>query len=170
MVQTEEMHMALRNQGIVENRNRGPKFGLLVSTAVASMALASCTTAAPQGAVSFANAQSALENGRIDRAISHAEAAVLAEPRNSGFRALLGAAYLESGRFQSAATAFGEAIELGDSDPRTFLSFALASVAVGDNATAVNVLAQNADAIPTCLLYTSPSPRDLSTSRMPSSA
>ena len=54
-----------------------------------------------------------------------------ADPRNAGYRAVLGAAYLETGRFASAATAFGDALDLGDQDPRTVLSYALAKVATG---------------------------------------
>jgi len=135
--------MARRNKGFT-----GPKIGLFMSTALASLALAGCAGSAPPAELSFSKAQSALEDGRADRAITHAEAAVLAEPRNSGYRALLGAAYLESGRFQSAATAFGDAIELGDSDPRTVLSYALAQVASGNNAEALTKLAEHEAVIP----------------------
>ena len=117
--------MASRNQGFTESASKGTKFGLFVSTALASFALASCAASAPPAQLSYSKAQAALEDGKIDRAIQHAEAAVLAEPRNPGFRALLGAAYLEAGRFNSASTAFGEAIELGNTDSRTVLSYAL---------------------------------------------
>jgi Flp pilus assembly protein TadD len=113
----------------------GPKaqrLALIVSTALAGLALAGCsTTAAPRADVSFSSAQVALGKGQVDKAISHAEAAVMADPRNPGFRALLGAAYLEAGRFDAAATSFGDALELGDENPRTVLSFALAKIALG---------------------------------------
>ncbi len=156
MVNLGEMHMARSNQGRVQSQASGskdsathaPKFGLFVSTALASMVLASCAASAPAAEASFAKAQSALEDGRGDRAVVHAEAAVLAEPRNAGYRAVLGAAYLEEGRFQSAATAFGEAIELGDSDSRTILSYALAKIATGDNGAALSKLAQHEASIP----------------------
>ncbi len=119
----------------------GPKFALAVTTALASVALAGCTTnAAPRAESSFQKAQVALEKGQVDKAIAHAESAVLAEPRNPGFRALLGAAYLEGGRFASAATSFNDALELGDSDPRTVLSYALAEVALGNNGAAIEAL------------------------------
>ncbi len=122
-------------------RMYGPKIGLIMTTALASVALAGCTaSAAPRAETSFNKAQAALEKGKADKAIKHAEAAVLAEPRNSGFRALLGAAYLEAGRFEAAATSFGDAIELGDQDPRTVLSYALAKTAIGDQASAIEVL------------------------------
>ena len=135
--------MARRNKGFT-----GPRIALFMSTALASVALAGCTSAAPPAESSFAKAQAALSSGKIDRAITHAEAAVLAEPRNAGYRALLGAAYLEAGRFQSAATAFGEAMELGDTDTRTVLSYVLAKVATGDNASALAVLSEHQTSIP----------------------
>ncbi len=123
------------------HRMNGPKIGLIMTTALASVALAGCTaSAAPSAETSFNKAQSALEKGKADKAISHAEAAVLAEPRNSSFRALLGASYLEAGRFEAAATSFGDAIELGDNDPRTVLSYALAKTALGDSSSAIEML------------------------------
>jgi len=122
---------------------RNPMVGLAVTTALASIALAGCATnAAPRAETSFGKAQVALAKGNADKAIAHAEAAVLADPRNANIRALLGASYLEAGRFQSAATSFNDALELGDSDPRTVLSYALAEVALGDNGAALSVLDQ----------------------------
>lgn len=117
------------------------KVGLAVTTALASVALAGCSTsAAPRAEASYSDAQVALQKGKVSEAVSHAEAAVLAEPRNPSYRAALGAAYLEAGRFQAAATSFSDAIELGDSDPRTVLSYALAQTALGNNAAAVSML------------------------------
>ncbi|HAU21782.1 MAG TPA: SPOR domain-containing protein [Erythrobacter sp.] len=117
------------------------KVGLAVTTALASVALAGCSTsAAPRAEASYSDAQVALRKGKVSEAVSHAQAAVLAEPRNPSYRAALGAAYLEAGRFQAAATSFSDAIELGDSDPRTVLSYALAQTALGNNAAAVSML------------------------------
>lgn len=126
-----------------------PSLALAVSTALAGIAMAGCMTAyaASPATSSFESAQTALAKGQVAKAIAHAEDAVLAEPRNPGARALLGAAYLEAGRFQSAATSFNDALELGDSDPRTVLSFALAKIALGDNRAAVKVLDENARVI-----------------------
>ncbi len=124
-------------------RNTAPRIALAVSTALAGIALAGCsTTTAPRADASFASAQTALNKGQVNKAISHAEAAVLAEPRNPGSRALLGAAYMEAGRFQSAATSFGDALDLGDENPRTVLSFALAKIAIGEGRAAASVLDQ----------------------------
>lgn len=125
-----------------------PRLALAVSTALAGLALAGCTTTtAPQANSSFASAQTALSKGQVDQAIIHAEAAVLAEPRNPGYRALMGAAYLEAGRFQSAATSFGDALDLGDDNPRTVLSFALAKIALGEGRAAAAVLDEYAQLI-----------------------
>ena len=118
-----------------------PRLALAVSSAIAAIALTGCmTAAAPRADVSFSKAQLALEKGQLSKAIAHAEAAVLADPRSPGARALLGAAYLESGRFESAATTFGDALDLGDENPRTVLSFALAKAALGEGRAAAAAL------------------------------
>ena len=132
---------------IAAQAGRSHKFGLIVGTALASLALAGCAAAAQPAQVSFAKAQDALEAGKADRAIEHAEAAVLADPRNPQYRAVLGAAYLEAGRYHSAATTFGEALDLGDRDHRTVLTYALTKVATGDNQTALRELAAHDDRI-----------------------
>ena len=120
-----------------------PKIALALSTALVSVALAGCTTsAAPPASASLAKAQAAIEKGKAGKAVEHAEAAVLADPRNASNRALLGAAYLEAGRFQAAATSFGDALALGDTDNRTVLSYALAQTAQGNNAEAIRILDQ----------------------------
>lgn len=121
---------------------------LAASTALASLALGGCTTStAPRAEVSAGKAQAALEKGRSGQAIDHAEAAVLAEPRNPGFRAMLGAAYMEAGRFQSAATSFEDALALGDVAPRTALSLALAQIASGNRQAATATLDRWQDSI-----------------------
>lgn len=127
-------------------RSPAPRLALAVTTAIAGLALTGCmTSAAPQADASFGSAQSALAKGQAEKAVQHAEAAVLAEPRNPGFRALLGAAYMEAGRFESAATSFGDALDLGDTNPRTVLSFALAKIATGQPRAAASVLDEHAN-------------------------
>ena len=121
---------------------------LVASTALASLALGGCaTSAAPRADISASKAQQALQKGRTSQAISHAEAAVLAEPHNAAYRAMLGAAYMEEGRFQSAATSFQDALTLGDTAPKTALSLALAQVAAGDSRGAVATLDRWQDGI-----------------------
>ena len=114
---------------------------LAVSTALATSALGGCTTSsAPRADMSAGKAQTALVKGQTDKALTHAEAAVLGEPRNASYRAMLGATYMEAGRFQSAATSFGDAMALGETSPRTALSLALAQIAAGDTRAARGLL------------------------------
>ncbi len=114
---------------------------LALTTALATASLSGCTTkAAPPATLSASKAQSALGEGQASKAVAYAEAAVLAAPRDAQYRAMLGAAYLEAGRFQSAATSFQDAMSLGDNSPRTALSYALAQTAVGNYPKAVAVL------------------------------
>ena len=114
---------------------------LAASTALASLALSGCATqSAPRADLSAGKAQQALEAGRADRAVAHAEAAVLAEPRNAAYRAVLGAAYMEAGRFQSASTSFADALALGDNSPRIALGLALAQIASNDSRGAILTL------------------------------
>ncbi len=129
------------DRSIKTGRTLSPRLALAVTTAIAGLSIAaSPAAAAPNAETSFESAQDALAKGKVEKAIKHAEAAVLGEPREPSYRALLGAAYLEAGRFQSAATTFGEALELGDANPRTVLSYALAKIATGDNQGAVTML------------------------------
>ena len=92
---------------------------LAVTTALATTALSACTgKVAPSHNYSAAKAETALSKGKASKAITHAEAAVLASPRDAYSRTLLGNAYLEAGRFASAAQTFQDAIDLGDTSPR----------------------------------------------------
>jgi tetratricopeptide (TPR) repeat protein len=103
---------------------------LAVTTALAGVLLSGCATnAAPQANVSAARAQEAMAEGRHDRAVRLAEDAVLAEPHNAAYRAMLGKAYMDAGRFASAQTSFDDAMTLGDLTPRTALSLALSLTA-----------------------------------------
>jgi Flp pilus assembly protein TadD len=117
--------------------------GLAVTTALAAGLLAGCATSpAPRADLSASKAEAALAQGKHGRAIEHAEAAVLADPRNAEYRAMLGSAYLEAGRFASAVTTFDDAIKLGDSSPKTALSLALALTGIADYRQAATVLGQ----------------------------
>ena len=122
---------------------------LAAGTALASTALAGCATkAAPRADLSASKAQVALAKGRTGDAVGNAEAAVLADPRNPAYRTMLGAAYMEAGRFLAARTSFDDAMELGDDSARTALGYALASIAAGDRAAALDVLNEWRDDIP----------------------
>ncbi len=104
--------------------------GLAVSTAMAGALLSGCTTTqAPSADVAANDALEAMAEGRHDRAIRHAEAAVRADPHSAAYRAMLGKAYLDAGRFASAQTSYDDAMQLGDTSPRTALSLALSLTA-----------------------------------------
>lgn len=112
---------------VTSNRMIGPKLALAVTSAMSAVLLAGCATqSAPRADLSANKAQTALAQGKTDKAVNNAEAAVRAEPRNAAYRAMLGSAYLEAGRFNSAATSFNDAMSLGDNSARTALSLSLA--------------------------------------------
>jgi Flp pilus assembly protein TadD len=115
--------------------------GLALTTALAGTMLTGCaTSAAPPASVSASKAEQALQGGKASKAIAHAEAAVLADPRNPAYRSMLASAYLDAGRFASAATSFDDAILLGDDSPRTALSLSLALMGQGKLAEAAALL------------------------------
>lgn len=115
--------------------------GLVVTSALTGVLLTGCAgSGAEPASVSASRAEGARTAGNADKAIRHAEAAVLADPRNAAYRATLGAAYLNAGRFASATTTFRDAMQLGDSSPRTVLSLALAMTGEGKPAGAAALL------------------------------
>jgi Flp pilus assembly protein TadD len=87
-------------------------------------------------------------NGNPKVAVAEAERAVERSPNDAAARVSLGQAYLDAGRFQSAATTFGDAVALGDTSGRTQLSLALAQIGAGDLQAAVAVLDGARDTIP----------------------
>lgn len=121
-------------------------FGFVVTTALTGALLAGCATAGFAPA-SLAGRAETSANGRQARAIAEAEAAVLASPRDAAARAALGSAYLDAGRFASAATSFDDAMKLGDSSPRTVLSLALALTGEGKPNDAAALLNEHGEGI-----------------------
>ncbi|MCB5426165.1 tetratricopeptide repeat protein [Altererythrobacter sp. CC-YST694] len=129
------------NRTVSTNGNRDARLiGLALTTALAGVTLTGCAASAPPANLSASKAEAALAKGNYDTAIQHAESAVRADPRNAHFRMTLGSAYLEKGRFASAATSFDDAMKLGDTSPRTALSLALALAGDGRGAEAIAVL------------------------------
>ncbi len=114
--------------------------GLALTTALAGVTLTGCAASAPAANLSASKAEAALAKGKYESAVQHAEAAVQADPRNAQFRSTLGAAYLETGRFASAATTLDDAMKLGDTSPRTALTLALALAGDGKGAQAAAIL------------------------------
>ena len=122
--------------------------GALAALAVAGAGLSSTATAKPSPDKTAQAAQSALARGQVDKAIQLTEALVAGSPREPAYRALLGNAYLKAGRFESAVTAFNDAMTLGDNSSRTALGLALSNVAAGKPRDAVAILDDWRDAIP----------------------
>lgn len=123
------------------SRSLKTRLSLLAGAALAAGLLAGC--AGPGMAVRSNSADAArlaLGKGKAGDAVSHAEAAVAATPRDAGLRVLLGQAYFKAGRFVSAAATFDDAMKLGDNSARTALSLALAKTGAGDQQGALAVL------------------------------
>ena len=128
---------------MMSTANSKRMMALAVTSAMAGALLSGCTTnAAPSAAYSAGQAEQALASGKHDRAVTHAEAAVLAEPHNAAYRSVLASAYLDAGRFASAETTFKDAMVLGDNSPRNALSLALAQSAQGKYREAQTLLNQ----------------------------
>lgn len=88
-------------------------------------------------------AEKALAARDAGRAVQIAEAAVAADPQNAAHRTLLGRAYLMSGRFDSARTAFEDALTLGSADGRTIVNLSLIHVAQGRTSDAQALLTRH---------------------------
>jgi len=140
---------------------------VIVTLGLSAFAVTSAVigTAVTQGSVAFASAPSksklakmaaadalkasqALVANKLDLAVAFAESAVRSSPQDASYRALLGQAYLQVGRFASARDAFGDALSLSPNDARTALSLSLAQTASGDWSTARKTLDDHADLIP----------------------
>lgn len=108
-------------------------------------------TAAPNAkkAASEADAaRKAIAKRKAELAVQHAELAVANDPQNAEYRAILGQAYLLSGRFTSAGQALTDALMLNPEDGRVALNLVLAKIAQGDWAGARSTLQTHADHIP----------------------
>ena len=97
-----------------------------------SATMESARKAVPGKALLWAKkADHALSKGEHDRALGFAERAVSADPENRDCRALLARVYMAKGRFASAERTLMDVMELGQADPRTVISLALARIAQG---------------------------------------
>lgn len=124
---------------------------VVVYVAASSLLLigpAAMGAAMPQAAKSAERAEKLLTRKKLVQAVAEAEAAVAAAPRDAGYRMLLGRAYLESGRYRSAATSFGDALALDPARGAAALNLALTRIGLGEAETARTVLATHAGAIP----------------------
>lgn len=120
-----------------------------VSGALAGVLMAGCAGSgnALRHAQAAPQAPARPSQEKADRAVSQAETAVKSSPRDASLRLALAQLYLKAGRFESAATTFEDAMELGDESGRAALGLALSYIANGGNNEAVAVLDDRRDAI-----------------------
>lgn len=126
---------------------------LALSTAMTGALLSGC---ANMGGINIGQSSAKSESSRAlaqaskaaQKAVAEAEAAVLAAPHDAEARAALGDAYLDAGRFASAATTFEDAIHLGDASGHTMLGLALAELGQGRLRDAAAVLNERGHDIP----------------------
>jgi Flp pilus assembly protein TadD len=119
----------------------------LAAASVIVLSAAAHAAEISDAAKSALRSEKALGKNKFETAVSEAEAAVAAAPRDASYRVLLGRAYLQSGRFRSAAAAFADALELNPSQGGAALSLALARIGVGDQFGARTVLKEHGTAI-----------------------
>ena len=85
-------------------------------------------------------AQFALASRDYASAISYAEQAAEASPKEAAVRTLLGNAYFASGRFASAEGAYRDSLSLAPDQPQVILKLALVQIAQGRNSDALALL------------------------------
>lgn len=121
----------------------------VVTVAVAASILTGC--AASQEKTGFGGkadvnvglatrAMMALNAKDYPTAIDFAEKAVEKTPTDAGFRAILGNAYFEAGRFASAETAYKDSLTIYSNQPQVILKLALVETALGKKDEAVAFL------------------------------
>ncbi len=116
-----------------------------------ALALALVTGGVSQGPLPLVGATEAVaaeSNRKLDNKVAKAESRVEERFEDANVRAQLGHAYLQAGRFESAATTFEDARALGDDTVRTALSLALAYIGSGKDPEAILILEQARDSIP----------------------
>ena len=93
-------------------------------------------------------ATKALAKRKLAKAVSFAELAVELQPRDAGYRMLLGQVYLAAGRFQSAEQSFADTLSLDPNRERAALNLALAQSALGKRDAARSTLTDYRDKLP----------------------
>lgn len=109
--------------------------------------LAGCAGQGKMANATAPRAEKAASSAKSQRALAKLEQQVAQSPKDAALRVALGHAYLEAGRFESAAATFNDAVALGDQSGRTALSLALAEIGAGHADEAVSILDNWRDAI-----------------------
>lgn len=119
------------------------------SLGISSTSTVSSAKAGPQKAYGWARkAEKYLAKSKVDRALTFAELAVEADMHNRDYRALLARVYMAQGRFASAERTLMDVMDLGQVDPRTVVSLALARIAQGQVDSAISLIDANQSIIP----------------------
>jgi Flp pilus assembly protein TadD len=130
-------------------RSNPKALGYLAAGVIAAATLAGCSGSAHLAkAGTYGERDAARSQRGAEKGVASAEHAVKRSPQNASLRAGLGLAYLQAGRFASAAASFDDAMRLGDNSPRTALSLALAKIGAGHGREAVAILDDWRDSIP----------------------
>ena len=115
---------------------------------LAMVANASGISAASRDAMTAAGkAEKAMAKQNFTGAIMFAEAAVAGAPRDAGYRTMLGRAYLGSGRYSSAETAFADALAIDPAQGRAALMLVLVQTGLGKVDAARATIAANENVI-----------------------
>jgi hypothetical protein len=130
------------------NRPAPKALRFALASALAAIMVAGCAGGPMRSAMGVSKAEVAGLAKSDIKAVRKAEEAVLESPTDAALRAELAQAYLQVGRFESAATAFNDAMGLGENSARTALGLALAHIALGNSRDAVALLDDWRDSIP----------------------
>ncbi len=135
--------------------NRKLLFKLAISTAFIAVPSVGCTQMGVSSASTAMSPEKAAEiqakkaaawavkaeklvaKGKYDKALTYAEAAVEGDLRNVSYRDMLARIYMQQGRFVAAERTLMDVMELGQVDPRTVISLALARTAQGKAESAI---------------------------------
>lgn len=121
--------------------SRSTAFRMVAGSALAMAVLSGCAGTSNADRIASATAKAQAGSVRdAERGVTLAEKAVEQQPGDAALRLSLGQAYMKAGRFESAISAFNDALELGDQNPHTALWLALANIAIDRNDEAVAVL------------------------------
>ena len=130
-------------------RSNTKLLGYVAATAIAAATLAGCSGSAKLAkAGAYGERDVVRAKHGADKAVASAERDVARRPQSASLRSVLGLAYLQAGRFVSAAAAFEDTMRLGDNSPRTALSLALAKIGAGRGREAIAILDDWRDGIP----------------------
>ncbi|WP_260927454.1 SPOR domain-containing protein [Novosphingobium sp. 9] len=120
--------------------------GFALASAMAAVLVAGCTGQTHVASAGAPVGQSATEKGA--KGLETAESRVAKAPRDAGARAALAQAYLDAGRFESAAQTFDDARSLGDKSASIALGSVLAYIGAGRQEDALRVLSESSQVIP----------------------